>query len=320
MLEGLPPNNASHVMRLSCEEGAARRIADLMVETFDPAEVAASAFEDDPMSERRPVTWTVEVYFQDAPDEETIRALVEVAADAESARRVVFASISQRDWVASSLEGLKPVKAGRFLVHGAHDRGKAAANKIALQIEAALAFGTGHHGTTLGCLLLLDKILSRRRPRHILDVGTGTGVLAMAAAKALRAPVSSGDIDPVATAAAHENARLNGVAPLVRPVVARDVQHPALANGAPYDLIFANILAGPLRKMAPRLAAVAAPDAELVLSGLMGRDHLGVQSAYAAQNFYLVERLERDGWTSLLLRRGGASRRPLSIEVRNPEF
>ena len=177
-------------------------------------------------------------------------------------------------------------------------------------IEAALAFGTGHHGTTRGCLTMLDFILKRRRPRKILDVGTGTGVLALAAARALRQRVAAGDIDPIAVDAARKNARLNGAAPWVAPVVAAGVGHPALKAGAPYDLIFANILAKPLRLMAPSLARVATPGADIVLSGLLARDVPGVRTAFAAQGLALARRLDIDGWATLLIRRRGASPTP----------
>ena len=132
-----------------------------------------------------------------------------------SAAEVTFEQIAARDWVAASLADLKPVTAGRFTVHGTHDRANVTANRIGIEIEAALAFGTGHHGTTRGCLLALDGIVKRASPGRILDIGTGTGVLAIAAAKALRVPVLASDIDPEAVRIARENARLNGVAPLV---------------------------------------------------------------------------------------------------------
>jgi ribosomal protein L11 methyltransferase len=299
MLEGLPPNGASHVLRLSCDERRARAVADIIVETFDPTETAAAAFEVDD----GPV-WTVEVYFADAPDEDDIRALIEAVSDAATAARAEFAEIAKEDWVQKSLAGLEPVRAGRVLVHGAHDRDRVNANDIGVEIEAALAFGTGHHGTTLGCLRALDRIAKRRRPRRVLDVGTGTGVLAIAAAKLLRQPVACGDIDPVATETARANAIANGANALVRPVVATGLRHEAVSGR--YDLIFANILARPLRLLAPAIARAATPDAELVLSGLLGRDVPGVLAAYRGQGFFLAERGDIDGWATLVLRKGGA--------------
>lgn len=304
MLEGLFPNGASHGLRLVCDESRARAIADLIVETFDPAETAATAFEE---PDGR--AWAVEIYFGAAPDETLIRALVEAAAGPEAAETAQFFRISQKDWVGASLEGLRPVRAGRFLVHGAHDRARVGANDIGIEIEAALAFGTGHHGTTLGCLATLVDVCKRRRPARIVDVGTGTGVLAIAAARLMRRSIASGDIDPVAVTTARANARANRVGGLVRPLVAVGLRHPALAS-ARYDLVFANILAKPLRLLAPSIAAIAAPGAELILSGLLARDVAGVLSAYRAQGFALASRRDLDGWATLRLRRGGAASRP----------
>ncbi|NBS34816.1 MAG: 50S ribosomal protein L11 methyltransferase [Methylocystaceae bacterium] len=300
MLEGLPPNGASHVLRLTCNERRARAVADIIVETFDPTETAAAAFE-----EENGAYWAVEIYFAQAPDEESIRDLIAAVSDEETAQQAQFSQIAKQDWVQNALAGLKPVRAGRILVHGAHDRGHKRPNDISVEIEAALAFGTGHHGTTLGCLRALDQILKRRRPRQILDVGTGTGVLAIAAARLLRQTVASGDIDPVAVDTARVNAQSNGAGAFVRPVLAAGLRHPRLIGQ--YDLIFANILAKPLRLLAPAIAQAASFDAELVLSGLLGRDVPGVLAAYRAQNFFLAQRSDIDGWATLRLSRSGAS-------------
>ena len=305
MLEGLPPNGASHVLRLLCDEHRARAIADIVVETFDPAETAAAAFEvEGEPSWDAAKDWTVEVFFADAPDEDAIRALIEAATDAETAARVEFAQIAKQDWVMNALAGLKPVRAGRVLVHGSHDRGKLRANDIGVEIEAALAFGTGHHGTTLGCLRALQRVARRRKPRRIADVGTGTGVLAIAAARLFHMPVACGDIDPVSVTTSRENARANKAGAYVRPVVATGLRNAAFAGE--FDLIFANILAKPLRLLAPSIARAASLDAELILSGLLGRDVAGVLAAYRAQGFSLYQRGDIDGWATLVLRRCGA--------------
>ena len=300
MLEGLPPNGASHVLRLTCDERRARAVADIIVETFDPTETAAAAFE-----EENGAYWAVEIYFAAAPDEESIRDLIAAVSDVETGQKAQFSQIAKQDWVQNALSGLKPVRAGRILVHGAHDRAHKRPNDISVEIEAALAFGTGHHGTTLGCLRALDQILKRRRPRQILDVGTGTGVLAIAAARLLRQTVASGDIDLVAVDTARANAQRNGAGAFVRPVLAAGLRHPSLIGQ--YDLIFANILAKPLRLLAPAIAQAASFDAELVLSGLLGRDVAGVLAAYRAQNFFLAQRSDIDGWATLRLSRSGAS-------------
>jgi len=292
-------------MRLSSDERRARAVADAIVESFDLAQIAASAFED-----AGGLSWTLEVFFGGEPDEEQIRALVAAATDAETAAKARFSRIDKQDWVQNALAGLPPVRAGRFLLHGSHDRDKVRVNDIGIEIEAALAFGTGHHGTTLGCLRALARIARRRRPRRILDIGTGTGVLAIAAARAFRQSVDCGDFDSVAVETTRANAVANRAGPHVRPVVAAGVRHERFRGGG-YDLIFANILARPLRLLAPSVAAVATPDAELVLSGLLARDVAGVLTAYAAQGFALFERRDIDGWATLVLRRGGQSGLPL---------
>ena len=303
MLEGLPPNNAAHVLRVTLDEARARAVADLMVESFEPAEAASTAFETETPWPGGGKAWAVEVYFGFEPDEESLRELVAAAAGDEAAAQVEFGLTEKQDWVANSLAGLKPVRAGRFLVHGAHDRDKVGPSDIGVEIEAGLAFGTGHHGTTRGCLMHFDRLLKRRRPAYVLDVGCGAGVLAIAAAKALKRKVWLGDIDPVAAAVANENAALNGVAAHAKAVVSRGVESRALREGAPYDLVFANILAKPLRLLAPSLARVIAYDGEAIVSGLLLADAAGVVSAWGAQGFRLRDRIELEGWASLRLTR-----------------
>ncbi|MGU3536243.1 50S ribosomal protein L11 methyltransferase [Methylobacterium sp. A54F] len=304
MLEGLPPHRPTHVLRLLTDEASARAMTDLLGEMFDPTETAVAAFEAEDG-----VTWRLEAYFSDAPDEDFIRDLIRpvVGAGADAAE---FHTLDQQDWVRASLEGLKPVRAGRFLVHGAHDRAERRPNDLAIEIEAALAFGTGHHGTTLGCLRALVDRLKRGRPAHILDVGTGTGILAFAAAKALRAPVVAGDLDPEAVLTARSNARLNGLAPWLRLYLGAGVEHPLARRPRHFDLVFANILARPLKRLAPSLAAVVADGGLLVLSGLIERDVPGVLSTYRHQGFHLVRKGVIEGWSALVLRRGGLAPRP----------
>jgi ribosomal protein L11 methyltransferase len=303
MLEGLPPNNAAHRVRLVCDERRARAVADLIVESFEPAGAASTAFETDDLLPGGGRAWLVEAYFGSEPDEAAIRALIAAASDEATAGSAAFGLTERRDWVANSLAGLRPVRAGRFLLHGRHDRSHVRANDVAIEIEAGLAFGTGHHGTTRGCLMHLDRLLKRRRPKRVLDVGCGAGALAIAAAKVLKRKVWLGDIDPVAVAVADANARLNGVGALCRAVLSRGVENERLREGAPYDLVFANILARPLRLLAPSLAAVISANGEAIVSGLLLADVAGVLAFWRAQGFDLIERIELEGWASLRLRR-----------------
>ena len=285
------------VARLATDEKAARALASALDETLDPEDTASAAFEGDDGR------WQVAVYFRRPPDEAAVRALVRMAAGDDAAAALTFEPLAETDWVAQSLAGLKPVRAGRFVVHGAHDRDAVPVNALGIEIEAALAFGTGHHGTTRGCLLALDALAKRRRFRNVLDIGTGSGVLAIAAAKRLHVPVTASDIDWLAVAAARGNARLNGVAPYITTVHAAGARARSVTRHGPYDLIFANILLGPLTRLAVPIRRLAAPHARIVLSGLLPSHANAVLSAYRAQGLVLERRIPLEGWVSLVLRR-----------------
>ncbi|WP_027153768.1 50S ribosomal protein L11 methyltransferase [Mesorhizobium sp. WSM2561] len=207
------------------------------------------------------------------------------------------------DWVTRSLEGLKPVRAGRFFVHGAHDRRKRHSGELAIEIEAGLAFGTGHHGTTAGCLEMLEQVVRRERPRNALDLGTGSAVLAIALAKVAHISVLATDIDPVATKVATANARLNHVKALVETVTAPGFHHPIFAARGPFGLIIANILARPLMRLAPEMAGHVGLGGSIVLSGILDRQRDAVISAYVGQRFRHVRTLHREGWVTIHLKR-----------------
>src|ERR1700761_8359853 len=194
------------------DERAAKSVVDVLTEIFFEGQAAIAAFE------QPGGRWDVTVHFAEAPDQALVRELVAGAAGPEVAQTISFDTVEPKDWVKASLEDLVPVPAGRFIVHGQHDRSRAPPNKIGIEIEAALAFGTGHHGTTRGCLLLLDSVLKAYRPRRVLDLGTGTGVLGIAAARALQIGVLASDIDPLSVQVAHENARLNRTGDLVETI------------------------------------------------------------------------------------------------------
>ncbi|MGC1562610.1 MAG: 50S ribosomal protein L11 methyltransferase [Bradyrhizobium sp.] len=288
-------------------EQTARRVADLLTESFFEAGAAISAFEG-PQGR-----WDITVHFTDAPDQGAVRDLVGLAAGEEIAQAIQFDTVEAKDWVATALEGLVPVHAGRFIVHGRHDRARVAPNRLGIEIEAALAFGTGHHGTTRGCLLLLDTVLKGASPRRVLDLGTGTGVLAIAAAKALRRKVLASDIDPSSARVATENARLNGVGDLVETIEASGFSAAAITQRGPFDLVLANILANPLRRMATPMARHLAPGALVILSGLLPAQAATVIADYRARGLILRRHIQLEGWSSLLMGKGG--RKPLNDDI-----
>jgi ribosomal protein L11 methyltransferase len=283
---------ATHVMRFPADELMARRASTLLFEQLDPDEAAVAAFE----GER---SWLVEVHFAHEPDREMLTELVRVACDGCEPDGIVFEQIAETDWIAASLAGLPPVRVGRFVIHGAHDRARVGSNRIGIEIEAALAFGTGHHGTTQGCLGALERALRTRPPRKVLDVGTGTGVLAIAAARALKREVMAGEIDPLAVAAAIGNARQNRAGALVRAVKADGVRHPTIRTGARYDFVLANILLPPLKRLARPVRMLAAPGATVVLSGLMPDQANAARAAWASQGLVLRRAVTIENWTTL---------------------
>ncbi|HVX78358.1 MAG TPA: 50S ribosomal protein L11 methyltransferase [Bradyrhizobium sp.] len=281
------------------DEQAAKSVVDVLTEIFFEGQAAIAAFE------QPGGRWDVTVHFAEAPDQALVRELVAGAAGDEVAQAISFDTVEAKDWVKASLEDLVPVPAGRFVVHGQHDRAHVPPNKIGIEIEAALAFGTGHHGTTRGCLLLLDHVLKAYQPRRVLDLGTGTGVLAIAAAKALHGPVLASDIDPASVRVARENARLNETGSLVTAICASGFSAPQFAQRAPFDLVLANILANPLRQLAAPMAQHLAPSALVILSGLLTPQAAGVIAAYRARNLVPRRHLTIEGWSSLLLQKAG---------------
>lgn len=216
---------------------------------------------------------------------------------------ILSETVPDIDWVAKSLEGLKPVRAGCFLVHGSHDRDRCEPDDICIEIDAGQAFGTGHHGTTSGCLELIEAVIAKKRPKNALDLGAGSAVLAIAIARLAKIPVLATDIDPVAVEVAAQNIRLNGVAELVEAVTAAGFDHPAVRERRRFDLIVANILAGPLIELAPDMARHVSPGGALILSGILERQGDGVLQAYAAQGFRHARTLPREGWVTLHLKR-----------------
>ena len=214
-------------------------------------------------------------------------------------RAITVAPLPDQDWIRLSQEGLPPVRAGRFFVYGAHDAGTVPHGVIPMKIEAGLAFGTGHHETTALCLAALSDLARQRSFRNVLDLGCGTGLLAIGAAKLWKRRVLASDIDPVAVEVTRDNARANGVGPLVAAVTADGLTSPVLANSAPYDLLIANILAGPLTQLAPAIQKALAPGAVLLLSGLLNNQEKLVTSFYQKLRFVGARRM--GPWSALVL-------------------
>jgi ribosomal protein L11 methyltransferase len=276
---------------------AAAEAVSEALEAIEPAPTASGLHDRDDGSG----LWEVAAYFEDRPDGTALALL----AAAHGAADFAVAPVGSRDWMAQVRAGLTPVRAGRFVVYGSHDRARIPGHLVGLEIEAALAFGTGHHATTQGCLLALD-VLARigLRPRRVADIGGGTGVLAMAAARVFACPVIASDIDPLATETARANVRANRLSGRIRCVTASGFRHPSLRGGAPYDLILSNILAGPLKRLAPDMARYLAPGGTLVLSGILTRQAAGVEAVYRGWGFSRRAIQRRDEWTVLVLRKG----------------
>jgi ribosomal protein L11 methyltransferase len=300
---------ATYVARLVTSEAQARAVADRLAETLDPAAAVCSAFARDDRA------WQVDVYFRTRPSAPDLRASIAAAGGVRLANKLSIEVLAPRDWVRESLIGLRPVAAGRFVVHGAHDRDRVPSHCIGIEIEAATAFGTGHHGTTRGCLLALDDLARRFRPRSVLDLGTGTGVLAIACAKLMRVRVLASDIDPRAVAVARANARLNGVGNRVTVVQTAGLRAPEILQRAPFDLVLANILLHPLQKLAAPLARQLSPNARMVLSGLLSSQKNAIVAAYQSQGLALERSFTLDGWvTPVMVASSGRARLITSCE------
>jgi ribosomal protein L11 methyltransferase len=297
---------------LITDEQSARRVAAVVSETYEGEDVAVA------LVAAGAGRWRVAIHLRDRPDENALRALTASAAGAAAAKALRFDVVEAADWVRDSLAGLVPVSAGRFIVHGAHDRAGIPANRIGIEIEAALAFGTGHHGTTRGCLVALDRLCKalneRRNVLRILDLGTGSGVLAIAAARALRRRVLATDIDLSAVHVARANARLNSVGAMVEVVKADGVAAANLRRVAPFDLVFANILLRPLLRLATPLRSLIARGGHIVLSGIVPAQANAVIAAY--RPLALERRLDLDGWTTLVFIRRATDRLGVAGRVR----
>ncbi len=274
----------------------------LALESLDPEPTGVGVFEIEDSSG----TWEVGGYFEDAPDEVALALL----AAAHGAAEFVVSELPETDWVAHVRRELTPVEAGRFFVYGAHDADKLPSDRIGLLIEASMAFGTGHHGTTLGCLRAIDgQATGGFQPAAIADIGCGSGVLAMAAASIWPGRVIAADIDPVAVDVTRANLAANGLSDRVETCVATGFDDPSLQG--PFDLILANILKGPLLDLAGPMEAALSPNGRVVLSGLLIEQADEVISHYSDFGLNLLAREDIVDWTTLQLSR----KDPISIQI-----
>lgn len=285
---------------VSTTEIKAGEVLDLMSEEFGEEDIAIATTEVD---EKRDI-WEASIYLM-ADDEEVMRArftsLLQPGFAHLAVEREIIPDI---DWIAKSLEGLTPVRAGRFLVHGSHDRDKVRTNDLGIEIEAGQAFGTGHHGTTAGCLEMIERVVRARTVRNALDLGTGSGVLAIAVAKMRRIPVLATDIDPVAIKVAKENVRGNGIVSGMTLETAPGFHSDSFRRHGPFDLIIANILARPLIKMAPQLVAHLEPGGAVILSGILASQRWKVLAAYNGAHLRHIQTIWRNGWVTIHLQKG----------------
>lgn len=281
------------------DRGFARTIAGALQNLIEPPPDALSIFEEPGQS----APWRITAYYQAPPDVADLQAGLNSILDCQ-VPLPRGENVPDLNWVALSQAALPPVVAGRFTVHGEHDRHRVPQGPGALLIEAGEAFGTAHHGTTYGCLLAVDGLTRRHVHRRVLDLGCGSGVLAIAVARANPgARILASDIDAASVAVAEQNARVNRCGNRIEFVCAAGLAHQTLRRGRPYDLLIANILAGPLIGLAKELSAAVAPDGHLVLSGLLNEQAREIVAHYRAAGFVLERATRIAGWTTLVMRK-----------------
>ena len=276
----------------------AGQVLDLMSVAFEDDGYAIATTEVDETKD----IWEASVYMMGDEEADIHQRFAAVLAEAFPSLEIEREVLPLIDWIAKSLEGLKPVRAGRFLVHGAHDRDKIRANDLSIEIEAGQAFGTGHHGTTSGCLEMIDSVIRSQSVTNALDLGTGSGVLAIAVRKLKAIPVLATDIDPIAVHVARENARNNGLVSGIHFETAPGFHSTAFSRHGPFDLIVANILARPLMKMAPMLVRHLTVDGSVILSGILAAQRWKVLAAYNAAGMKHVKTIWRNGWVTIHLK------------------
>lgn len=287
-------SQASYQVTLSADAATAEAISSRLEESVEPQALAVSLFD------RGDGRFEVSALYAEPPQQDAITALIGAQAAGLGGLRIE--PLAPADWVTLSQGKRGPVSAGRFVIHGSHDRGRVPKRRLTLEIDAGRAFGTAHHASTRGCLLALDDLLKRECPRVILDIGTGTGILAIAAAKALQRTVLASDADPLAVGIAADNARMNRAGALVSVVTAQGFSHPRLRQ-IEADLLLANLLERALYSLAPELARRVKGGGKAILSGLTQTQARGIEARTSALGFMLEKRVILDGWTTLVTRR-----------------
>lgn len=281
------------------DETTARALLEPLDLLFETEGLPVSAFENPD----RPGIWTIAIYSETGEMDQVQQRMKNLVLETGYTLELNREDIPDTDWVAATLEELSSVHAGRFIVHGGHERHVPKLHEIAIEIDAGLAFGTGHHGTTAGCLDMLTRVSKRQSFYNVLDMGTGSGVLAIAAAKSLNAPVLASDIDPVATLTARENTRINGVQTQVACITAAGFTHRQFADRSPFDLVMANILARPLQAIAYDLARHTMGGGTVILSGLLPHQRSAIVASFRIQGLVFEHAHIRDGWLSVVLRK-----------------
>ncbi|MEM7300158.1 MAG: 50S ribosomal protein L11 methyltransferase [Pseudomonadota bacterium] len=282
---------------LTARKPEAAHINSLLEAAFEEDAIPVAFFEE----EEQPGQWTVSIYVE-SDEETTWRVRITDALGGDLFGLTLHAeALGDTNWVEESLKGLAPIPAGRFIVHGSHDRAVPKPHEFAIEIDAGQAFGTGHHGTTAGCLDMLGEVLKQRRFSNVLDLGTGTGVLAIAVARATHLPVFATDIDPIAAQITRQNATANDCGSEITAIAANGFQDRRFEEHGPFDLAIANILAGPLIRLARPMRDHLAPRATLILSGLLPYQKARIVSAYRQQGLVLERFYIRDGWLTLVM-------------------
>jgi ribosomal protein L11 methyltransferase len=283
-----------HQASIEADAEEAELIARVLEEAVEPEAIAVGWFE------RGQGRFEIFAHYDQPPPRDLLLKLIVQSAGGAPIGPLNIEQLPEADWVTLSQGKRGPVSAGRFLVHGSHDRARIPRTRLAIEIDAGQAFGTAHHASTRGCLLALDDVLKRRRVRRVVDIGTGTGVLAIAAARMLGQRVTASDSDPIAVRTAAENARVNAAGPLLRTLKARGFGHRQLRNGGA-DLIFANLVEGVLYNLAPDFIRNLAPGGRAILSGLTEIQARGIEARYRSLGFAMEKRFILDGWATLLI-------------------